>query len=141
MAIKFGTPEWAQRLVTEVNGSSEYRNAAAAWGDGYNGNVMLVIEPDAKLATGLNLLIRLSKGTCHGAEFTPDASHPDTGFALRAPYSLWKDVLERRTMAATAILTGRMKVDGDKMTLLRHTAAHRALVSCCSGIETDFEIA
>ena len=76
-----------------------------------------------------------------GAEFTGDAHHPDAGFALRAPYSLWKDVLERRAMAATAILTGRMKVDGDKMTLLRHTAAHRALVSCCSGIETDFEVA
>ena len=140
MAIKFGSPEWAQMLVKEVNGSSEYRNAAASWGDGYNGNVMLVIEPDAKLAKGLNLLIRLSKGACHGAEFTSDARHPDAGFALRAPYSLWKDVLERKTMAATAILTGRMKVDGDKMTLLKHTAAHRALVSSCASIDTDFEI-
>lgn len=140
MAIKFGTPEWAQLLVKEVNGSSEYRNAGAAWGDGYNGNVLLVIEPDAKLATGLNLLIRLSKGTCHGAEFTGDARHPEAGFALRAPYSLWKDVLERKTMAATAILTGRMKVEGDKMTLLKHTAAHRAMVSCCSAIDTDFEL-
>ncbi|HEX6852504.1 MAG TPA: SCP2 sterol-binding domain-containing protein [Candidatus Polarisedimenticolaceae bacterium] len=140
MAIKFGTPEWAQLLVQEVNGSSEYRNAAAGWGDGYNGNVMLVIEPDAKLANGLNLLIRLSRGTCHGAEFTGDAHHPEAGFALRAPFSLWKDILERKSMAATAILTGKMKVDGDKMTLLRHTAAHRAMVSCCSAIDTDFDL-
>ena len=141
MATKFGTPEWAQLLVKEVNGSSEYRNAGAAWGNGHNGNIMLVIEPDAKLATGLNLLIRLSKGSCLGAEFTNDPRHPEAGFALRAPYSLWKDVLERKTMAATAILTGKMKVEGDKMTLLKHTAAHRAMVSCCSAIDTDFEIA
>jgi putative sterol carrier protein len=140
MAIKFGTPEWAQLLVQEVNGSSEYRQAAAGWGVGHNGNVMLVIEPDAKLPAGINLLIRLSGGHCHGAEFTGDPHHPEAGFALRAPFTLWKDILERRSMAATAILTGKMKVDGDKMTLLKHTAAHRAMVSCCSSIDTDFDL-
>ena len=140
MALKFGSEGWAEALTEEINTSSEYRNAADGWGVGYNGNVLLVIEPDARLATGLNLLIRLSGGRCQGAAFVDDPHHPETGFALRAPYSLWRDVLERKTMAATAILTGRMKVEGDKMTLLRHTAAHRAMVACCAEIDTDFEL-
>lgn len=140
MALKFGTEAWAEALAQEINASSEYRNAADGWGVGHNGNVLLVIEPDEKLATGLNLLIRLSRGQCQGAAFVDDPHHPESGFALRAPYSLWKDVLERRTMAATAILTGRMKVDGDKITLLKHTAAHRAMVACCAEIDTDFDL-
>jgi len=139
MALRFGSEEWAAALAEGINASSEYRNAGAQWGVGYNGNVLLAIEPDTALAEGLNLLIRLGGGECHGADFVDDPRHPDAGFALRAPYLLWKDILERKTLAATAILTGRMKVDGDKMTLLKHTAAHRAMVACCAEIDTEFE--
>ena len=44
-------------------------------------------------------------------------------------------------MAATAILTGKMKVDGDKLTLLKFTAAHRAVVACAGSIDTEFPAA
>jgi len=141
MAVTFGTPAWADALTAEINASSEYRNAAAKWGDGFNGNVILVFDADDQMAQTRSLLIRLSKGTCGGASFLEGGTHPEAGFGLRAPFTTWKDVLERKTMAATAILTGRMKVDGDKMTLLKHTAAHRALVACASAIDTEFPAA
>lgn len=140
MALRFGMPEWAEALVREINASSEYRNAGAAWGKEFNGNILLAIEADKALARPLSLLIRLGEGTCRGAEFSGDLRHPDAGFALRGPYSLWRDILERKTLAATAILTGRIKVEGEKMTLLKHTAAHRAMVACCASIDTDWEI-
>lgn len=141
MALRFGTDAWAKALHDGINASSEYRNAGAEWGVGANGNILLVVEPDAVLSKGLSLLIRLSAGRCQGAAFVDDASHPEAGFALRAPYTLWREILERKTLAATAILTGRMKVDGDKLALLKHTAAHRAMVGCCAAIDTDFTIA
>lgn len=140
MALKFGTEAWARALQDGINGSSEYRNAGADWGLGRNGNILLVVEPDATLANGLNLLIRLSGGRCQGAAFVDDPHHGEAGFALRAPYAVWKEILERKTLAATAILTGRLKVDGDKIALLKHTAAHRAMVGCCAEIDTDFDV-
>ena len=138
MTRRFGTEAWAAALVSEINASSEYRNAAAKWGDGFNGNVLLVFDADATLPTTHALLVELSKGACLGASFVSDGSDPRAGFGLRAPFSVWRDVLSRKTLAATAILTGRMKVDGDKMTLLKHTAAHRALVSCAAALDTEF---
>jgi putative sterol carrier protein len=138
MKLPFGTEAWAGALVLEINASSEYRNAAAKWGDGFNGNILLVFEADAALASTHALLVKLGKGACGGASFVPGMSHPDAGFGLRAPFSVWRDVLSRKTLAATAILTGKMKVDGDRMTLLKHTAAHRALVACASALDTDF---
>jgi putative sterol carrier protein len=141
MTLPFGTEAWAQALVAEINGSSEYRNAAAKWGDGFNGNVLLVFDADAAFPKGHALLVELSKGACLGASFVPGASDPRAGFGLRAPFSVWRDVLARKTMAATAILTGKMKVEGDRMTLLKHTAAHRALVSCAAALETEFPAA
>jgi len=141
MALTFGTEAWAKALAAEINGSSEYRNAAASWGDGFNGNVLLVFEADASLPSTRSLLVRLAKGTCGGVEFVDGAAHTDAGFGLRAPFTVWKDVLERKTLAATAILTGKMKVEGDKMTLLKHTAAHRAMVACAAAIDTEFPAA
>ena len=138
MKLTFGTEAWAAALVDAINASSEYRNAAAKWGDGFNGNVVLVFDADATQKTTHALLVALSKGTCHGASFVPGVSHPDAGFGLRAPFAVWHDVLSRKTLAATAILTGKMKVEGDKMTLLKHTAAHRALVACAAALDTEF---
>jgi putative sterol carrier protein len=138
MALTFGTEGWAEALASEINASSEYRNAAAKWGDGFNGNVLLVFDADATFPSTRSLLVRLSKGICAGATFVDGASHPDAGFGLKAPFAVWKDVFEGRTLAATAILTGKMKVEGDTMTLLKHTAAHRALVACAAAIDTEF---
>jgi putative sterol carrier protein len=125
-------------LVAEINASSEYKNAAAKWGDGFNGNVLLVFDADATIPKTHALLVLLSKGACSGASFVDGVAHPEAGFGLRAPFSVWRDVLGRKTLAATAILTGKMKVEGDTMTLLKHTAAHRALVSCAAALDTEF---
>ncbi len=138
MALTFGTEAWAAALVGQINGSSEYRNAAAKWGDGFNGNVLLVFDADAALPSTHALLVELSKGACVGASFVPGVSDSRAGFGLRAPFSIWRDVLSRKLLAATAILTGKMKIEGDTLTLLKHTAAHRALISCAAALDTEF---
>ena len=138
MRLTFGTDAWAAALVAEINASSEYRNAAAKWWDGFNGNVLLVFDADGAFPKPHALLVELAKGACLGASFVPGPSHPNAGFGLRAPFSVWQDVLSRKTLAATAILTGKMKVEGDRMTLLKHTAAHRALVACAAALDTEF---
>src|SRR5262245_21256182 len=111
MAVRFGTPEWCAALEHELNSSSEYRNAAARWGDGFNGNLLFAFESDASLPKPLHLLVRLGHGRCEGAEFVPGPSHPAAGFALRGPFRLWRDILERKILAATAILTGKLRVE------------------------------
>ena len=138
MAFEFGSSEWAQALTDEINGSSEYRNAAQGWGDDFNGNMLFAFEADEKLTDPVHLLIRLQDGACQGAEFVGASEHPDAGFTLSAPFALWKDILDRKTLAATAILKGQMRVDGPKMTLLKHTAASRALIHCTSSVDTVF---
>jgi putative sterol carrier protein len=138
MTLAFGTAAWADALVAEINTSSEYRNAAAKWGDGFNGNVLLVFDADSSFPKTNALLVELAKGACGGASFVEGVAHPRAGFGLRAPFSVWKDVLGGKTLAATAILTGKMKVEGDTMTLLKHTAAHRALVACAAALDTEF---
>jgi len=138
VAHRFGTAEWAKALEEEINASSEYRNAAAKWGVGFNGTILLVFEPDGVLTDPLHLLVRLQGGTCQGAEFVANADHKDAGFTLSASFSLWRDILARRTLAATAILRGDLAVRGPKMTLLRNTAAARALLHCTASVESIF---
>jgi putative sterol carrier protein len=138
VAFRFGTAEWAQALHDEINGSSEYRNAAKEWGVDFNGNLVFAFEADAALAQPLYLFLALKAGSCSVAEFVPGPDRSDVGFVLRAPFRLWRDILERKTMAATAILTGKMSVEGSKMTLLKHTSSSRALIHCTASVDTEF---
>jgi len=138
MALTFGTTEWSAALREEINRSSEYRNAAAKWGAGFNGNLLFAFEADGVLAKALYLFLKLQAGRCDGAEFVPGPSHPEAGFALRAPFSLWRELLERKTLAATAILTGKLRVEGEMLTLLKHAGASRALIHCTASVPTAF---
>jgi putative sterol carrier protein len=138
MAFEFGTKEWTSALFEAINDSSEYRNAAAHWGVGFNGNVLLAFEADEGLEQPVNLLVQLEAGACQGADFVDSADHSDAGFVLHGPFAVWKEILDRKSLAATAILTGKLKVRGDKMTLLKNTAANRALIHCTSSIDTDW---
>jgi putative sterol carrier protein len=138
MAIDFGTPEWARSLAAAINASSEYRNSGASWGVGFNGNILFVFESGGGLAQPLHLLVKLEGGACRGAEFVPGPSHPDAGFTLRAPFPVWREILTGKTLAATAILTGRMKVGGNTITLLKHAGAHRSLIHCVASLDTRY---
>jgi putative sterol carrier protein len=134
MAHAFGTPEWAAALAETINGSSEYRNAAAGWGSGFDGSLLLEFEPDSGLERRLGLRLDLAGGSCRSAEFVGPAA--TAAFVLRGPLSVWRAILERRMLAATAILTGKLRVEGDRMVLLKHTASSRALIHCVASVDT-----
>ncbi len=138
MTYRFGTAEYARALCDEINGSSEYRNAASQWGVGFRGDLLFAFEADEALPAPLYLLLRLKAGRCEGAEFVAGPAHPDAGFTLRAPFRLWREILERSTLAATAILTGKMKIEGDKITLLKHAGSSRSLIHCTASVPTEF---
>jgi len=138
MPLGFGTPEWATALESAINASSEYRNAAASWGVGFNGSILLAFERGGALEQGLYLLLKLQGGRCLGADFVPGPSRPDAGFTLRAPYTLWREILSGTTLAASAILTGKMRVEGNTIALLKHAGAHRSLVHCVASLDTRF---
>lgn len=141
MAHRFGTPEWAAALAERVNASAAYRAAAAGWGKGFNGNVLLAFEADAVVPVARHLLLRLAEGRCDGCDFVDDPGHPDAAFVLRAPYGVWIEILHDRTSAASAVLSGRMEVEGDTFALLRFASAHRLLMACAGAVETDFDAA
>jgi len=137
-ALAFGSAAWAAALRDELNASSEYRNAAATWGVGWNGNLLFVFEADAALPSPVRVYLELAAGRCARAEIVAGRAPSDAGFVLRAPFSLWREILERRTLAATAILTGKMKVEGNKLTLLKHAGANRALIHVTATVPTEF---
>ena len=138
MALEFGTPEWARALFEAINASSEYRNSGATWGVGFNGNVLFAFEAAGPLTKPLYLLLKLQGGKSTGAEFVSGPTSPDAGFTLRGPYPLWREILGGKTLAATAILMGRMKVEGNTVTLLKHAGAHRSLMHCVASLDTRY---
>jgi putative sterol carrier protein len=137
-AARFGTPAWAEAFQRGINSSSEYRNTGAKWGAGWNGNLLFVFEADPELPEPLHLLVRLAGGRCEGCAWVEDARHPEAGFVLRAPFAAWREILAGRALAATAVLTGKMRVEGDTLRLLQFAGAHRSLIHCAASVPTEF---
>jgi len=139
MAATFGSTDWADALKQKINSSEEYREAADQWGVDFNGDILFVFESDDEAAKQQALMLQLKGGACQGAEFVQPDKTPDAGFVLSGPMHLWREILERKTMAATAILTGKLKVEGERMKLLKHADANRALIHCTASVETGWE--
>ena len=124
-------------LVRSINDSDAFREAASGWGDGFNGNVLMVFEPDDQRADPLNVLLRLSPGICNGAELVEGSGHPDAGFVFTAARTVWRTMLDGSLAPASAVLYGRLRVQGDRGLLFRHASLAGALVDCVkrSGLE------
>jgi putative sterol carrier protein len=136
--VRFGTPEWAEAFQRVIEESSEYRNAGARWGVGFNGNLLFAFEADGALREPLHLLVRLEGGRCGGCAWAAGPRHAEAGTVLRAPYGVWREILEGRTLAATALLAGTLKAEGDVLRLLRFAGAHRSLIHCAASVATRF---
>ena len=139
MAATFGSTDWADALKQQINSSDDYREAAGEWGVDFNGDILFVFEPDEAMANRRALMLELKGGACQSAEFVEPEKTPEAGFVLSGPMQLWREILERKTMAATAILTGKLKVEGERMKLLKHADANRALIQCTASVETGWE--
>ena len=83
--VRFPTDRWFKELVERINGSAEYRQAAATW----EGDIAFLIEaePDKRVPEDVWGFLDLWHGECRsGGVVDPQAGAAAT-FVIRAPYS------------------------------------------------------
>ena len=139
MGEAFPTKERIEALVRALEGSEAFRSASAGWGDGFNGNVLLVFDAEEGGQPAVAVLLRLAGGRCLGAERVDGASHPEAGFVFRARRSVWGDLMSGKTDPTSAAMSGQLTVEGNYLLLLRYAKLAPVLVSCVSeaGLSLD----
>jgi putative sterol carrier protein len=133
---RFPTDPWFQDFIERINGSAEYREAAATW----EGDVAFLIEaePDKGVPQDVWAWLDLWHGECRGGGLA-DADKAQTArFVIRAPYSRWREVLEGDLDPVRGMMQGKLRVQGDLPTIVRYVRAANELVHLTGTVETEF---
>lgn len=132
----FPTEAWFQELVTRINASVAYREAAADW----EGDIAFLVEaePDRGLSADVWGLLDLWHGTCRGGGVIEAGRGREAAYILKAPYSRWKEVVTGELDPIKAMMQGKLKVQGDLPTIVRQVRAANELVELTQQIPTEF---
>lgn len=133
---EFPTEPWFQALIERINGSSAYHDAAEGW----EGDVAFLVEaePDRNLPEDVWGLLDLWHGACRGGGIIDEARGVASAFVISAPYSRWKDVVQRQLDPVRAMMQGKLRVRGDLPMIVRYIRAADELVQLCSEVPTRF---
>jgi len=133
----FPSAEWLDLYAQRINESPEYKEAAASW----EGDVSYVFEaePDKGLAEETWAWLDLWHGECRGHRYgVPPEEGERAKFIIRAPYSRWKEVINKELDPVKGMMQGKLKLKGDLPTIVRYVKAANELVNLAQTVPTEF---
>src|SRR5689334_12461118 len=133
-AILFPSDEWIKTLMDRLNSSATYAEVARNW----EGDLTFRVEnPDQSVTL---LYLDLWHGKCREAFLVrPENNHPPaSAFRLSAPLENFIKVMRGELDPVQAMITGKVKVQGNMVMLMKNIPTVLEFVQTCRGIQTEF---
>ncbi len=135
MAI-FPSPEWADEYVKKLNSNESYKDSGKTWED----TLTFVIEPDEKYNKTWYLYLDLAHGECRDYKYSDkEDGVPKATFIYKGKYSNWVKLINKEIDPIQGIMTGKFKLEGQMMKIMRYTKAAKDMVNTASMVDTQFE--
>lgn len=134
MGIMFATDDWAKALMHAVNSSEAYKKAAANW----EGDFYFITSEGQGVAKDTYLYLDLWHGQARDAYLVEDPASKAVAFELRAPVDIWRKVLEKKIDPIQGIVSGKLKLKGNMMTVMKNPKAATELVASAMKVDTDW---
>jgi putative sterol carrier protein len=133
---RFPSEQWLKEYVERINGSQGYKEAAADW----EGDVAYVIEaePDKGVPENVWAWLDLWHGECRDARMVSPEEGEKARFVIKAPYSRWKQVIQKELDPVKGMMQGKLKLQGDLPTIVRYVKAAQELVNLAQTVPTEF---
>ncbi len=134
MTATFPSPEWLNLLQEKLNSDARYAEVARNW----EGDLLLDIQPSGSLSQPLKMYFDLWHGKCRVVDYAPDpAAHAKPKFILRAPYYNFTSILLGKLDPMTAMMTSKLKVEGNLGYMTRNVPTVLDFVRCAREITSD----
>jgi len=134
LAIKFDSNEWTKELSRQLNESKDCERSAKDW----EGDFISMVEPDDSFRGQVFLYLGLLHGKSPDAAMVASETERKAEFTIRAPFGTWRKVIEGKLDPIQAMMTGKLKLRGNLMKVMRYPKAAKEIITCCSKIPTDF---
>ena len=131
---RFPSSAWLEALHLKLNTDAHYGVVAHNW----EGDLYFDVRPDERLNHAVSMYLDLCHGKCRRVAFdtSVDLLHPPR-FVLTSSYTNFTAVLLGAMNPMTAMMTSKLKVDGDLGYMMRHVPTVLDFVRCAREITTD----
>ncbi len=132
---RFPSREWADEYVRQLNANTGYRDAGMGW----EGDITLCVEKDQTLAASWYIYLDLHHGSCWGYEvFVEGDDVPDSEFVYSGPFGNWRRLIGGEIEPIQGLLTGKFRLKGPVMKVLRYSRAAKEMVNTAKLVDTEF---
>jgi putative sterol carrier protein len=134
MALVFPSDAWIKELSGKLNASESYERSAKDW----EGDFVFIVEPDGAYDDTAHLFLGLYHGKSPDAAMLAAEGERETEFVIRAPFGIWRRVIEGKLDPIQGMMMRQLKLEGDLRKIMRYPKAAKEIVSCCALVPTDF---
>jgi putative sterol carrier protein len=135
---KYGTQEWYDIYMEEINKSKGYEEAGKTW----EGDFYFITDKGGPVKEPIYSYVDLFHGKCRKAEIVTDPKKYSPEFIILAPYAIWKRICLKQLDSTQALITKQSKLmAGSKGTLskiMRYTKAANELTNITAKIPTEW---
>jgi len=135
---KFGTQEWYDIYMEEINKSKAYEEAAKTW----EGDFYFITEKGGPVKEPIIGYVDLYHGKCRKAEVVTDTKKYSPEFIISAPYPIWKRICLKQLDSTQALITKQSKLmtgsRGTMSKIIRYTKAANELTNITARIATEW---
>ena len=131
---RFPEQSWIYTLVEKLNNDEVYNRMASEW----EGDFLFEIQPDDNLPDTHIYYLDLWHGKCREASKLVDRDERKSSFALRGPYWNFVRVLNGEWHVLQALLTRKLRLEGNMAYLMRQVPTVLEFVRCCQEVPTLF---
>lgn len=130
----FPSAGWLDALNLKLNTDDHYGVIARNW----EGDLYFDIRPDGRLSQAVSMYLDLWHGKCRRVAFgAPMDPLRRPRFVLTSFYGNFTAVLLGEMNPMTAMMTSKLRVDGDLGYMMRHVPTVLDFVRCAREITTD----
>ena len=133
MGAIFPSMEWLQSLDVKLNSDERYADIAKKW----EGDIIIVIEPEGNLKEQRIFYLDLWHGKCRGVAELKDASEKNAVFVLTATYENIKRILTGKLDPMQAMMTRKLTVKGNLAVMMRSVPTVLDFVRCARDITNE----
>ena len=134
MGIEFATDAWIKALMAEVNQSEAYAKAAKTW----EGDFYFIVDKGAGVPEDVYMYMDLWHGKCREAYLVANSGEKSPAFSMNAPVAIWQQVFEKKIDPIRGLMSGKLKLKGNMMKVIKAPKAAIELVECCTKIDTIY---